>query len=193
MRFGHPSRNPRRNSGFGNVVPFRQPRRAWPLFRPLRRAAFSPIMLVLPLAAFTAVFLWGGGPPGWAASAPLPTLQDPETARFGQCWGRRGTNCVIDGDSLIYQGRQIRIADINAPEIGRPQCAEERARGERAEDRLQELMGEGPFSLKPVDRARDRYGRELFVITREGQSLGSVLVREGLAHEWHGSTRGWCG
>ena len=98
-------------------MPFRKPRKA----RKRRGWGFSPIMVALPLAAFTAVFMWGGGPPGWArvsGPAPAPTAQDPEAANFGQCYGRQGQNCVIDGDSLRYQGRQIRIADIDAPELG---------------------------------------------------------------------------
>ncbi len=156
---------------------------------------FLPVMIGLPLGAFFAVLFFDGGPPGLAAvfpHAPAATEQDPEAARFGKCWGRRGTNCVIDGDSLMYRGRQIRIADIDAPELGHPRCEGERVLGRQAEDRLQDLLNAGPFSLEPIDRSTDRYGRELFVLTREGQSLGGMLVSEGLAHEWVGHKLSWC-
>jgi endonuclease YncB( thermonuclease family) len=152
-------------------------------------------LVALPLAAFTAVFTWGGGPPGFARalhSAPQATARDPEAGYFGKCWGRQGETCVIDGDSVNYQGRQIRIADIDAPELGSPQCREEYRLGLDAEARLQQLLNQGPFRLEPVDRAQDRYGRELFVLTRQGASLGKVLESEGLAHPWVGHKLPWC-
>ena len=175
----------------GRVVPFRKPRKS----RRRRGWGFSPIMVALPLAAFTAVFMWGGGPPGWArvsGPAPAPTAQDPEAANFGQCYGRQGQNCVIDGDSLRYQGRQIRIADIDAPELGSPKCDAEYQRGLVAEARLQQLLNAGPFSLEPADSARDRHGRELFIVSRGGQSLGGIMQSEGLAHPWVGHKLPWC-
>lgn len=179
------------------IIPFRPKRRSPGRLRRSARALagqFSPIMVMAPLAVFTAVLLWGGGPPSLARIfAPQPSASDPEAARFGQCWGRRGSDCVIDGDSLMYQGRQIRVADINAPELGQPGCERERELAERAKDRLQQLLNAGPFRLEAADRSRDRYGRELWVLTRDGRSLGDALVREGLAHEWQGWKRDWCG
>ena len=137
-----------------------------------------------------AVFVWRGPPSASAIALPAPS--DRESARFGACHGRSGANCTIDGDSLMYQGRQIRIADIDAPEIGDPQCPGERALGEAAEDRLRELLNAGPFRLEPTDRARDRYGRELWTIARGGESLGDTLIAEGLAHRWVGHKLPWC-
>lgn len=165
---------------------YRRRRRARPADR------LVVLLALLVLGSLTAVYVWGGSPPGMALTAPGPKATDPEAARFGKCWGRHGDNCVIDGDSLIYAGRQIRIADIDAPELGSPGCAQERELGEQAEDRLQSLLNQGPFSLEPAERATDRYGRALFVITRKGRSLGDMLVNEGLAHEWHGHKLGWC-
>jgi endonuclease YncB( thermonuclease family) len=132
--------------------------------------------------------------PGLAAGGSSGTSLrgDREAARFSACFGRHGANCTIDGDSLMYQGRQIRIADIDTPEIGSPKCPGERARGEAAQARLQALLNAGPFRLEPADRARDRFGRELFVITRGGASLGETLVAEGLAHPWVGHKLPWC-
>jgi micrococcal nuclease len=117
---------------------------------------------------------------------------DRESARFGACRGRGGFSCTIDGDSLNYQGRQIRIADIDTPEIGHPKCPGERQLGEAAETRLRALLNAGPFTLEPADRARDRYGRELWTITRAGHSLGATLIDEGLAHPWVGHKLPWC-
>ncbi|MCB1378352.1 MAG: thermonuclease family protein [Alphaproteobacteria bacterium] len=101
--------------------------------------------------------------------------------------------CVVDGDTLWLDGQKIRLADINTPETHGARCAEERALGERATLRLVELINAGPFELvSDGGRDRDRYGRKLRLLKRDGQSLGLVLVAEGLAHVWAGYRQDWC-
>ncbi|HWT31382.1 MAG TPA: hypothetical protein VEB68_06130 [Croceibacterium sp.] len=51
-------------------------------------------------------------------------------------------------------------------------------------------LNAGPFTLALIDR--DRYGRRLRTVTRDGESLGAVLVDERLAEEWRGYRGGWC-
>lgn len=87
---------------------------------------------------------------------------------------------------------QIRIADIDAPELGSPQCDAEFALGLDAEARLQQLLNAGTFRLVPTDSARDLYGRELFILSRGGTNLGKVMEDEGLAHPWVGQKLPWC-
>jgi endonuclease YncB( thermonuclease family) len=51
----------------------------------------------------------------------------------------------------------------------------------------------GPFDVKLIgNRDRDKYGRALRVLVRDGRSLGDILVREGLAQTWDGSRHPWC-
>jgi endonuclease YncB( thermonuclease family) len=159
-----------------------------------RRFGISPIMVMLPLATFTAVFLWDGVPPGLSltASRPLAGSQDREAASFSRCNGPIRYTCVVDGDTLWYKGTKIRIADINTPEVSEPDCAREAELGAKATARLLTLLNEGPFSLEPIDRDTDKYGRALRMVTRGGQSLGEVLVREGYAERWKGYRRNWC-
>ncbi len=154
-------------------------------------------MVALPLAAFSAVFLWDGPPQAGAVAIDVPTAgaaSDPITAKFGLCsgMGRLGGNCVIDGDTFWYADEKIRIADINTPEVGDPGCASEAELGARATGRLQALLNEGAFALELVDRDRDQYGRLLRTVTRDGERVGAVLVDEGLAEEWQGYRRDWC-
>ena len=111
---------------------------------------------------------------------------------FPLCGGHRRVTCVVDGDTFWLDGVKIRIADIDTPEIGEPQCAAEARLGQRATLRLQQVLSAGPFALAPADRDTDRYGRKLRIVLRGGQSLGATLVDEGLAHDWGGSRRGWC-
>lgn len=47
--------------------------------------------------------------------------------------------------------------------------------------------------LEATDRDKDRYGRYLRKVDRNSQSLGDILVREGLARPWPGRRRSWCG
>ncbi len=111
--------------------------------------------------------------------------------RFGYC-PVSGGDCVVDGDTFRLRGRTYRIADIDTPETHEPRCAAEAALGARATRRLQALMNAGDFTLEPIERERDRYGRTLRVVTRAGRSVGGMLVAEGLARRWDGARRPWC-
>jgi endonuclease YncB( thermonuclease family) len=223
----------------GNIPPFRKPpagprwtrpeaylarRKTAPDPRkavPERGRGFAALLVGLPLAAFTAVWLMplSGGPEEAAASSPAapertarsaadldaeqPQIAgraagggtaDRENARFGLCSGPVRVTCVVDGDTIWYRGTKIRIADVDTPEVSKPACANEAALGRKATVRLQALLNAGPFTLapNPFGDSVDRYGRSLLLVTRGGESLGAVLVREGLAEQWGGPRRAWC-
>lgn len=175
-------------------------------FRPARRGprrrvraagskyGFAVAMVALPLAAFSAVFLWDGPPATFAMNSvpPAPSL-GPRT-HFDMCGGGARVNCVVDGDTFWYRGEKIRIADINTPEVSEPGCAREAALGAKATRRLQALLNQGAFSLgfDPTGRDTDRYGRKLRTVHRNGESIGKALVAEGLAETWKGRRSSWC-
>lgn len=69
----------------------------------------------------------------------------------------------------------------------------ERVKGEVAKRRLWELLNAGPFSRVAGWRDEDQYGRKLRTLTREGHSIGNILVQEGLARRWDGGRHPWCG
>jgi endonuclease YncB( thermonuclease family) len=158
---------------------------------------FTLGLIALPLAAFSAVFFWDGGARSWALpTADLPASgrgDDAISARFARCVGPLRHTCVVDGDTFWLQGRKIRIADINTPETSEPACASEARRGEAATARLVELLNDGPFTLRPVNRDFDSYGRQLRIVRRHGESLGATLIAEGLAEPWRGRRGDWCG
>jgi endonuclease YncB( thermonuclease family) len=135
---------------------------------------------------------------GGSGNAPIPAVLRPRLAvraeTFQRCLGWRMKNCVIDGDTIRYRGVTIRLADIDTPELFSPKCASEAARGQRATERLLELINAGSFDLVPSgSRDQDRYGRKLRILVRNGRSLGDTLVAEGLARRWDGARRSWCG
>jgi endonuclease YncB( thermonuclease family) len=147
------------------------------------------LSLRLMLLAAILCGAWTAMPGGVAA---LAATTDTESAAFGICKSGGGTNCVVDGDTIWYRGSKIRIADIDTPETHRPRCAAEAARGAAATRRLHQLVNAGPFTLQSINRDEDRYGRKLRILTRGGQSLGELLVEEGLARYYEGGRRSWC-
>ena len=122
-----------------------------------------------------------------------PTLiRAGASTEFSICGSVRRT-CVVDGDTFWMDGVKIRIADIDTPEIGQPQCDREYQLGMKATYRLVELLNAGPFELRTIGgRDEDRFGRKLRVVIRSGRSLGDQLVSEGLARTWSGRREPWC-
>lgn len=85
---------------------------------------------------------------------------------------------VYDGDTvLISDGRKIRYLGINAPEWGQPYSAKSRT--------LNEHLVKGSRVRLELDRQeRDRYGRTLAYVWKDGTMVNERLVWEGLAHVW---------
>lgn len=147
--------------------------------------------LALMVATFWGV--WTLTPSG-AVPLSLSTGIDSESASFSFCHTGGGYNCVVDGDTLYYQGTKIRIADIDTPETHPSRCEAEAIKGAAATRRLQALVNAGPFTLAPNPDGRDEdiYGRKLRIVTRGGENLGEVLVDEGLARWYADGRRSWC-
>jgi micrococcal nuclease len=86
---------------------------------------------------------------------------------------------VFDGDSLLFQpaggGKplEVRLADIDAPEICQPG-------GPEARDYLQEFVQDKPAKLD-TGKA-DTYGRTLAVLTVDEMNVNQRMVAEG--HAW---------
>lgn len=162
---------------------FKKPRRK-------RSPSIAPVpwLLAIVLAA-----LWlAPSLPDWLETSLDRPAPDMLSADFSLCHSGGGVNCVVDGDTFWLAGEKYRIADIDTPETHPPRCAREAELGQRATERLQSLLNDGPFSLESGERETDRYGRNLRIVTREGQSIGAMLVSEGLARPWEGSRRPWC-
>ena len=169
-----------------------------------RRSAGSNLWLTPAMAvAFVAALATFQRFPAGTEALPAPVAslfaggeagatRDALSARFGFCHRGGGSNCVVDGDTFWFAGDKYRIADIDTPETHPARCAEEAALGEAATERLQTWLNAGTFSLESAERDTDRYGRKLRIVTRDGTSVGSVLVDAGLARPWEGRRRPWC-
>jgi micrococcal nuclease len=124
-------------------------------------------------------------------SAGAPTLaQEPH---FATCGAARRITCVVDGDTIWLGGKKIRFEDIDAPETHEPRCASEKALGDRATERLAELLNAGGWTMRrDGDRDEDRYGRKLRTFHTAQTTIGQTLIAEGLAHVWDGRKHPWC-
>nr|WP_225899643.1 thermonuclease family protein [Croceicoccus gelatinilyticus] len=188
----------------GKTIPFRRPKSKGPTLKfwndpkPKRKVNWWAVAL-----AFVSVILIGTGltmrygpiaiqTDTAPTTAPVAGPEDTLSASFGICDGGNRQNCVVDGDTIWFAGDKIRVLDINTPEISNPQCDRELALGRAATQRMLQLLNDGPFSLEAGPEETDRYGRKLRRITRGGQSLGDILVAEGLAENWQGRRSGWC-
>lgn len=142
-----------------------------------------PLLALAAFAIFYALLGW------WEAEAPRETA-GLTGERYGLCHSGGGYSCVVDGDTFRHRGERIRILDIDTPETHPPRCAREARLGAAATDRLHELLNAGPVAIER--EGEDRYGRTLARVERDGESLGAVLVAEGLARPYGNGRRPWC-
>lgn len=171
-----------------------------PRFWPVQRRAglgSSGTLRTLILAAL-ALLIWPTMDPA-LIEAPAFLSSEPETVdeRFTQCGVGRSHACVVDGDTFRLGKRRIRIVGIDAPEI-EGQCESERTLAGAATVKLTALLNEGPFVMTGrLDDMKDRYGRDLRVLTRTGpdgstQSIASEMRESGLARRYIGRKLSWC-
>lgn len=134
---------------------------------------------------------------GWFTAQPtqlgfMDSQQVSERIDFNRCHIGGGYNCVVDGDTIWLNGQKIRIADIDTPETHDYGCQSEKDLGDRATNRLEEILESGSITLQSINRDKDQYGRLLRIVMVNGQSVGQTLVGEGLARWYEGGRRAWC-
>lgn len=102
---------------------------------------------------------------------------------------------VYDGDTVSLEcGGMLetaRVVGLDAPETKSPGCQAEADLGQKATDRLRQLVRTGDIALQ--GSARDKYGRLLVTIEVAGVDVADTLVREELAMKYNGGSRiNWC-
>jgi len=109
---------------------------------------------------------------------------------------------VIDGDTIKVRAEiwldqsievSVRLKDVDAPEIRRPDCTAEKELGQSAKDLVNALTPVGTH-ITLTNVSRDKYAGRVVanVETRAGEALGVVLVRNGKAVKY-GTRHSWCG
>lgn len=98
--------------------------------------------------------------------------------------------CVVDGDTLWYQGTKIRPIGIDAPEVS-GQCRRERRLAAQATDHLTALLNIGLRRI--AFDGEDRYGRALARLWVTDGEVGPAMIAAGLAeHYGSGGAAPWC-
>jgi micrococcal nuclease len=146
------------------------------------------------------LLLWAAFDPA-LVEPPAILTGEPErvSGQFTRCGPGRGTFCVVDGDTIKFGERKIRIIGIDAPEMHPSRCSEEARLGEAATAQLQRLLNRGDFvMIGRIGGTRDYYGRDLRALRRtrpDGsfQSIAEDMLTSGLVRRYLGGLRGgWC-
>ncbi|MCM2399718.1 nuclease [Rhizobium sp. S153] len=111
------------------------------------------------------------------------------SGKFYFCGTSGLDNCVSSGDTFWYHKTRIALADIIAPATEEARCQQEREKGFAAKVRLRDLLNGGDFEFSSL-RGQEAGGAR--VVARNGRSLGSILVSEGLAKPRMGKQDPWC-
>jgi endonuclease YncB( thermonuclease family) len=132
-----------------------------------------------------------------AAVVTMLTFDRPHVggdAASGQGSFIGGRPTVIDGDTVHWQGRIVRLVGFDTPETGdRARCQSERAKADSATARLRELVTSGSVKLELVRCACPpgtegtnacNFGRSCGVLTVNGRDAGQILITEGLARRY---------
>ena len=154
------------------------------------------VVIAAAVCAGLAAGLTGLGTPPVASAATAPALSAGGAANipfFGYCEYGGGANCVVDGDTFYLGRDKVRIAGIDAPETHPPRCAAEARLGEAATHRLRDLLNSGEVTLTRIDRDEDIYGRKLRNVAVGGADVGAALIGAGLARDYAGGRKSWCG
>jgi endonuclease YncB( thermonuclease family) len=146
------------------------------------------IIGVLAIAAVLAAVVIG-------ISAATFSKYDPAAAaaaaRWGQCYNGDRTHCVLDGDSIYFEGSKVQIAGIAAPRIQGGACDAERSRGIDAATRLAALLNSGTVSVGTP--FQDAYGRAVSKVQVGGQDVGQAMIAAEVARQYEGDKYDWCG
>lgn len=141
----------------------------------------TPVLAALLFLALTGV---GPAPAALSVSGPLSRPADGgPLPRPGDAI--TGTARVTDGDTLRIAGTRIRLLGVDAPE-SRQLCPDASGKswpcGQVAARKLEALVAGRTVRCMPENL--DRYGRTVASCSVDGQDLGEVLVREGLARAY---------
>lgn len=134
-------------------------------------------------------YLPGGGDIATLTS-PAPVAAERRVS-FSMC-GRYRYTCVVDGDTIWFDGKNVRLQSYDTPEPYNDICGgpAEVALAHRASARLLQLLNSNAFAVDFT--GTDRYGRTLATIRIGGRDVGDILIEEGLARRWPDGPEFWC-
>ena len=110
------------------------------------------------------------------------------------CGSSRRENCVLDGNTFRLNGLNIRISNIDTPQIdGR--CAEESRVASEATRTLARLLHRQPIEIRSMGRDKDDEYLLAEIYTPDGD-VSEKMIRWRVAVPWRGRqepVETWCG
>lgn len=178
-------------------------RKPWRRSSPFRQWRYREIKWI----AFLAVFVVMGISQLFNTTSDRSGVSEATTTR-SSFDGQRFT--VTDGDTIrMADGTPVRLVGFNTPEKFEPMCAREAELGNRASERLRQLVASGKSTVTRVACAcapgtegtdRCNFGRSCGILRIDGKDVAQTLIAEGLAVSFQcGRTqcprlpRPWCG
>jgi endonuclease YncB( thermonuclease family) len=115
-----------------------------------------------------------------------------QTTDVSRCSFSERIACLVDGDTIWYEGIKIHLEDIDMPKRGAlAGCMNEALLSSAATHRLAELLSAGYFTIETEDKF-DNYDRVQARLLVNGVSVGETLIAEGLARRSAGQQGDWC-
>lgn len=88
---------------------------------------------------------------------------------------------VVDGDTVVIRGERIRIAHIDAPEIGQAHLGTGTDAGRAATAALRRFLEEAQDNIEVIPLETDRYGRTVALLRMGPYDVGLTMVKMGMA------------
>lgn len=125
--------------------------------------------------------------------SPAPQVSEQDPSQFEAA---AGTLKVVDGDTVRFRGRRLRLLNIDAPEVRDYRCPAELDAGRRAKEALEQLIAGKAITIR-FSGDHDQYGRDLVDLIVEGQDIAQVLIDRKLALPFgrgkNSAGAHWCG
>jgi micrococcal nuclease len=100
---------------------------------------------------------------------------------------------VVDGDTLAFGRERVRIANLDAPDVGiHARCALEQRRGEGAKSYAQGLIRNASLIEIVHRNGLDRFGRTLARVQVDGRDFAGLMIAAGYGRPWRGRSSDWC-
>lgn len=174
----------RRSSRGGNRGGRR--RRGGILSRGWRTQAMSFLAALLVVGGLYALWLPSPPPPQYSPP-PEPPEREAQDAQSSAQPGFHGTASVIDGDSIMVAGQEIRVSGLDAPEWDQP------ARLSNGRCIIQGTLSTNALKRKIEGRrvrvaveSTDSYDRLVSTVFLGSRDIGREMVREGFAWSAYG-------
>ncbi len=109
--------------------------------------------------------------------------------QFALCDDPKGHACVLTADSYAWRGHLYHLTGISVPSLTSPRCTQEADLARRSRTTLAAMMNGGSFDARPDPADRDPDAR---LLTRDGVSLGTLMILKGQAKEATSQPVDWC-